>query len=1411
MSTESPFIPFHTPSPHDTPNSIPLQQSSSPWEGFPQFRLNQWHGVKKDGVDDLNQYHRRRKGHRRSALDKETERQLRFQLCNAANTEQSMPENPGKCEERGEERDGGLLQVAKNGANNATHMAIGCSYNIAHSPRRQSLRRVVPRLPRPPTSKRVLSERRDRLYRVETSQSERNRSISTDRKLLRHTSCSPINSSPPYTPSWLSTPEMRIRKPDRSSSQPGTSREPDGRSPNANDTGNDTFSADTQHFGLLPPPHFNGEGDDPEDRGDRQGGDGEDDDEDDLDPHILQEEIRTKWILNLSMHFRDHSDREKFFLTYAEEQNRWRRVTVTCDYRDVPEDSLESELRSLHYQRDKSERIYMVIRDSLPDIQFFDTVTNLRLKTSDDQLHVDVTEDVNEIISYPSSALLLHIRCPRYTESAVKFESHLSGFVYKVGVNGQVWIKKEIPGPGSVDEFLYEVNALATLRGRPNIIQLGGLVVDDSGELIKGLLISYAEQGSLVDLLGDLKGSIDLPWSRRERWAREIVTGLSELHESGFVQGDFTLSNIVIDEADHARIIDVNRRGCPMGWEPPEFLPLIHSGQRIAMHIGVKCDLFQLGMVLWALAEEDEEPETEERPLAFSSGRQRTIPSYFKHIVQDCLSDDPRGRPSAKDLLLRFSSVVQDDHEAARGRLERTREGSGSGNDNRRVVSEVPASPENAEQGLPVDVAEMAIDLDDVEHLRRPRPRPNSFPHVQIDDFPAGTVTYGNLLPSTEHSPNSYRRPLSQRSRSALSHSPCLGDQSVDALSLLSSELGGSDEVVSSVSGEEDIHSAYGIGESQQTDTSRWQQVYDAEGTRQLVNRASLAMVAHDETSLVRDEVRSIPPISTTSDPSDAAYHLSPEGSPQTVRLVSPSAGCKSPMKDFNDNNRVVHDGMSDCAETLNKPLLPPSEGRTNVEMEHKPKQGTTKQQTLPLAPEPPSHPSHSVSDTECINQSVSPYDEYRDKPGHRSAIHHLIRNRRSSHGDKTAFCSGSGTSTSPSTSNWANTDINSGNDSIANARKRRSGMGASFHERAKQLRQSYAGQNKDNSLDCGSALKCWESVAAGEWSSQENGWGGQEHEQEKHQPEQVQQEWMAQMKRAERDKICVDGQRSMGNTVDGTLLTKLESKSYDDFYRKVDEQHVINAEPLVQRASTLPTSSKLSKVSSLDKLPRKDPIRSVSPFKRSEESRSTRKLPFFAHAAKAAAAKKNHTGLSDLDSKLLKQTPLPFMTSFSPTSSTDSPLEVQRSQSQSPSPSSRQVPSSEPQARISAAVVSALMPKLAAENKSSPSPIPKRLQQESKPKVHRHLHRASSLPVDIINTRPNGTSAKSRGSSGCRSNVKGIVDNNAKILKTIPLMLLQGVDGIKKPTFGVKATETHGVRLRCDDQIAELSGREQS
>lgn len=236
----------------------------------------------------------------------------------------------------------------------------------------------------------------------------------------------------------------------------------------------------------------------------------------------------------------------------------------------------------------------------------------------------------------------------------------MSGFVYKVGVHGHMLIKKEIPSQDTIDEFLYEVNALNSLRHSRDVVRFYGVVVDDGDEYVKGLLISYASQGALVDIIFDhcKESSCGLEWPTREKWARQIVQGLADIHDAGFVQGDFTLSNIVIDDADDAKIIDINRRGCPVGWEPPEATALIEAGHRITMYIGVKSDLYQLGMVLWGLAMEEDEPEAHGRPLVL--GPEINVPDWYRHMTEICLSADPRLRLQAATLLQMFPPRTDD-------------------------------------------------------------------------------------------------------------------------------------------------------------------------------------------------------------------------------------------------------------------------------------------------------------------------------------------------------------------------------------------------------------------------------------------------------------------------------------------------------------------------------------------------------------------------------------------------------------------------------------------------------------------------------------------------------------------------------------------------------------------------------
>lgn len=285
------------------------------------------------------------------------------------------------------------LQSAKPREDDRHHLAGSSSLSKPQAGRRVS-RSVVPGLPRAQTFARQLSEQRNRLDPVEPTIDER-RAASADRRLhvigsraksqvdpnlhgsLADISASlaqdaPSSSTAPRSASTTKEPEVlapggppapALGQPEGLDGADASDEQPRGQY--ADETFSDTDSLADREFEAL-----------------------------------IRHELQTTWILNLSMRYRDRSSREKFFVTYRD-NGLWRRVTITVDYRNAPEDSLEMDLLYTSFQRDKNAKIYEAIRDSLSEIRFFDTVTNLKVGTEDGRLHVHVVEDGN-VISPPT-------------------------------------------------------------------------------------------------------------------------------------------------------------------------------------------------------------------------------------------------------------------------------------------------------------------------------------------------------------------------------------------------------------------------------------------------------------------------------------------------------------------------------------------------------------------------------------------------------------------------------------------------------------------------------------------------------------------------------------------------------------------------------------------------------------------------------------------------------------------------------------------------------------------------------------------------------------------------------------------------------------------------------------------------
>ena len=184
---------------------------------------------------------------------------------------------------------------------------------------------------------------------------------------------------------------------------------------------------------------------------------------------------------------------------------------------------------------------------------------------------------------------------------------------------------------------LYTVQLLHCLKGISGIPKFAGVVVDSKGQQLKSYLKEMPGKGWMFDLLSNgLKQRQPLPWCRRERWAKEIIEAVKQVHSRGFVVGTLGDVNdlpVVIDSPDRATLWNFHNklwvRDSQDGYLPPEYrqpAPIFpkFSAQQLVEETAPatpRSDIFHLGMVLWLLAEN-------QSPLAPSTSVKRQDAEY---------------------------------------------------------------------------------------------------------------------------------------------------------------------------------------------------------------------------------------------------------------------------------------------------------------------------------------------------------------------------------------------------------------------------------------------------------------------------------------------------------------------------------------------------------------------------------------------------------------------------------------------------------------------------------------------------------------------------------------------------------------------------------------------------------------
>lgn len=210
-------------------------------------------------------------------------------------------------------------------------------------------------------------------------------------------------------------------------------------------------------------------------------------------------------------------------------------------------------------------------------------------------------------------AFLDDLGCPRYFENEV---TQIAMIEYPdrfaTCVDGMLVYETKFAQSTPTYEAIYNIQLLHCLRGVPGFVAFVGIVVDRSGKHLKSYLVKFPRRKWSI-LTDKLSQDRPVPWEHREKWARQLIEGVRDVHSRGFVVGTLFRAQIriLVDESDRLGFFRFEKKyimGYGLGsYYPPEALHFrnapLSMEQVDCPDLTPKFDIFHLGAVLWLIAE----------------------------------------------------------------------------------------------------------------------------------------------------------------------------------------------------------------------------------------------------------------------------------------------------------------------------------------------------------------------------------------------------------------------------------------------------------------------------------------------------------------------------------------------------------------------------------------------------------------------------------------------------------------------------------------------------------------------------------------------------------------------------------------------------------------------------------------
>ncbi|KAF2309339.1 hypothetical protein GH714_001822 [Hevea brasiliensis] len=121
-----------------------------------------------------------------------------------------------------------------------------------------------------------------------------------------------------------------------------------------------------------------------------------------------------------------------------------------------------------------------------------------------------------------------------------------------------------------------ELKILFSLSGSEGVIQCyGDCLSHKNGMTIYNLLLKYAPDGSLADLINKCGGKI--PECDVRRYSQMILKGLSSIHNNGYVHCDIKLANILVFLSDQQDLSQLKIADFGLAKKPDEWASVTSS------------------------------------------------------------------------------------------------------------------------------------------------------------------------------------------------------------------------------------------------------------------------------------------------------------------------------------------------------------------------------------------------------------------------------------------------------------------------------------------------------------------------------------------------------------------------------------------------------------------------------------------------------------------------------------------------------------------------------------------------------------------------------------------------------------------------------------------------------------------